>query len=77
KINGLDFDATATYNFTVPSFNAAGGDVYPALSVINTGNVDAEVMYSYLYALDTVQESNYEPQGELVYTNSDSPLGCE
>ena len=51
--------------------------VNPALNVINTGNVDAEVMYSYLETLGTVQVSNYEPQGEIVYTNSDSPLGCE
>lgn len=77
KINGKDFDTAATYKFTVPSFNAAGGDGYPALNVINTGNVDAEVMYSYLETLGTVQVSNYEPQGEIVYTNSDSPLGCE
>ena len=77
KINGKDFDTAATYKFTVPSFNAAGGDGYPELNVINTGNVDAEVMYSYLESLGTVQVSNYEPQGEIVYTNSNSPLGCE
>lgn len=77
KINGKDFDTSATYKFTVPSFNAAGGDGYPELEVINTGNVDAEVMYSYLETLGNIQVSNYEPQGEIVYTNSNSTLGCE
>ncbi|WP_322802778.1 bifunctional UDP-sugar hydrolase/5'-nucleotidase UshA [Vibrio alfacsensis] len=77
KINGKDFNAADKYKFTVPSFNAAGGDGYPELNVINTGNVDAEVMYSYLEALQTVKVENYQPQGEIVYTNSDSPLGCE
>ncbi|MCQ6453762.1 bifunctional UDP-sugar hydrolase/5'-nucleotidase, partial [Vibrio parahaemolyticus] len=73
-INGTEVDATATDKFTGPRFNAAGGEGYPALSVINTGNVDADVMYSYLDALDTVQVSNDDPLGESVYTNSDSPL---
>ena len=31
EINGKTFDAEANYSFTVPSFNAAGGDGYPKL----------------------------------------------
>ncbi len=55
QINKADFSATANYTFTVPSFNASGGDGYPKLTgsdsafpnatVITAGNlIDATVL---------------------------------
>lgn len=48
EVNGKDYSATDSYTFTVPSFNAAGGDGYPKLDPVQTGYVDAEVFYSFL-----------------------------
>ncbi|MCE2596835.1 bifunctional UDP-sugar hydrolase/5'-nucleotidase UshA [Motilimonas cestriensis] len=76
-IHGKGFSATEMYSFSVPSFNAAGGDGYPALTPVDTGYVDADVLYSYLKGKGTVIESDYTPTGDIVYLNSNSPLGCE
>ena len=76
EINGKAFSATDTYKFTVPSFNAAGGDGYPKLDPIVTGYVDAEVLYSYLKDLDTINVADFAPKGDIQYINSDSLLGC-
>ncbi|MBM7073692.1 bifunctional UDP-sugar hydrolase/5'-nucleotidase [Shewanella sp. 202IG2-18] len=57
EINGKDFDAAAMYSFTVPSFNAAGGDGYPPLigdtafdSLVMTpdaGHIDEQALKAY------------------------------
>ncbi|PHJ42508.1 hypothetical protein AK965_05365 [Vibrio sp. PID17_43] len=67
------------YQFTVPSYNAGGGDGYPKLDVVDTGNVDAAVLKDDLESLQTIAVANYEPQGEIVYTNTDVPNfgGCK
>ena len=77
EVNGKDFSATDTYTFTVPSFNAAGGDDYPKLSPVQTGYVDAEVLYSFFKDKGTIVAADYNPVGDIVYENSNSPLGCE
>ncbi|QSX38658.1 bifunctional UDP-sugar hydrolase/5'-nucleotidase UshA [Shewanella sedimentimangrovi] len=77
EINGKDFSDTDSYTFTVPSFNAAGGDGYPALTPIQTGYVDADVLYNFFKAKEAIVAADYEPMGDIVYTNSNSPLGCE
>ena len=70
-INGKGYAADATYTFTVPSFNAAGGDGYPKLSdhpgFVNTGFVDAEVLKEYLEANSPVDVNKYAPSGQMVY----------
>jgi 5'-nucleotidase/UDP-sugar diphosphatase len=77
EINGKDYSATDSYSFTVPSFNAAGGDGYPTLAPIQTGYVDAEVLYTFFKEKGTIAAADYAPMGDIAYENSNSPLGCE
>ncbi|MDA0149247.1 bifunctional UDP-sugar hydrolase/5'-nucleotidase UshA [Vibrio sp. LaRot3] len=71
KIGDKALDPAATYRFTVPSFNAAGGDGYPKLSdhpgYVNTGFVDAEVLKEYLEANSPIDVNAFESKGEMVY----------
>lgn len=71
KIGGKALDMDKTYRFTVPSFNAAGGDGYPKVSThpgyVNTGFVDAEVLKDYLEANSPVDVNKFAPKGEIVY----------
>ena len=77
-IGGKDFSPTATYKFTVPSFNAAGGDGYPKLeSPIQTGYVDADLLYSFLKEKQMITAADYNPVGDIVYQNSESVEGCK
>ncbi|KJY81482.1 5'-nucleotidase [Vibrio galatheae] len=70
-IGGKQLRLDETYRFTVPSFNAAGGDGYPKLTghpgFVNTGFVDAEVLKEYLQANSPVDINKYAPSGEIVY----------
>ncbi|MGR6501981.1 bifunctional UDP-sugar hydrolase/5'-nucleotidase UshA [Shewanella sp. Koi 1] len=78
EINGKEFSATANYKFTVPSFNAAGGDGYPKLaSPIQTGYVDADLLYSFLKEKQAIVAADYNPVGDIVYENSNSVEGCQ
>jgi len=77
-INGENFSPTGTYKFTVPSFNAAGGDGYPKLeSPIQTGFVDADLLYSFLKEKQAIKAADYSPIGDIVYENSNSVEGCQ
>ncbi|WP_260259624.1 bifunctional UDP-sugar hydrolase/5'-nucleotidase UshA [Vibrio intestinalis] len=71
KIGDKALDPAATYRFTVPSFNAAGGDGYPKLSdhagYVNTGFVDAEVLKEFLEANSPIDVNAFESKGEMVY----------
>ncbi|MHA2937828.1 bifunctional UDP-sugar hydrolase/5'-nucleotidase UshA [Vibrio sp. RC27] len=71
KVQGEPLDLTKQYRFSIPSFNAAGGDGYPKLTshagYVNTGFVDAEVLKQYLESHSPIQVSDYEPQGEMTY----------
>ncbi|MDN3614344.1 MAG: bifunctional UDP-sugar hydrolase/5'-nucleotidase UshA [Vibrio gallaecicus] len=70
-IGGKQLRLDETYRFTIPSFNAAGGDGYPKLTghpgFVNTGFVDAEVLKEYLEANSPVDVNKYAPSGEMVY----------
>ncbi|TFH92047.1 bifunctional UDP-sugar hydrolase/5'-nucleotidase UshA [Vibrio ouci] len=70
-IGGKQLRLDETYRFTVPSYNAAGGDGYPKLTghpgYVNTGFVDAEVLKEYLEANSPVDVNKYAPSGEMVY----------
>ncbi|MGD8108862.1 bifunctional UDP-sugar hydrolase/5'-nucleotidase UshA [Vibrio sp. TRT 21S02] len=70
-ISGKQLRLDETYRFTVPSYNAAGGDGYPKLTDhpghVNTGFVDAEVLKEYLEANSPVDVNKYAPSGEIVY----------
>ncbi|CCO46021.1 bifunctional UDP-sugar hydrolase and 5'-nucleotidase [Vibrio nigripulchritudo SOn1] len=71
KIGGQPLDKAKTYRFTVPSYNAAGGDGYPKLSGhpghVNTGFVDAEVLKDYLENNSPIDVNAYQPKGDMVY----------
>ncbi len=60
-----------TYRFTIPSFNAAGGDGYPNITqhpaFVNTGYVDAEVLKDFIESKGAVDVTAFQPNGEIVY----------
>ncbi|MDN3680585.1 bifunctional UDP-sugar hydrolase/5'-nucleotidase UshA [Vibrio tapetis subsp. quintayensis] len=70
-IGGKPLDPAKTYRFTVPSYNAAGGDGYPKLNshpgYVNTGFVDAEVLKDYLESNSPIKVEDYASKGEMVY----------
>ncbi|KLV09555.1 5'-nucleotidase [Photobacterium aquae] len=71
KIGGKALDSEKIYRFTVPSFNAAGGDGYPKISThpayVNTGYVDAEVLKEFITSHSPIDVNKFEPKGEIVY----------
>lgn len=73
RIDGKPLQMNKIYRFTVPSFNAAGGDGYPKLigtpGFVNTGFVDAEVLKEYLEKHSPINANAYQPKGEIVYKN--------
>ncbi len=70
-IAGKPLDLSATYRFTIPSFNAAGGDGYPKItahpSYVNTGYVDAEVLKDYIQANSPLDIADFAPKNEITY----------
>ena len=68
-IAGKALEMNATYRFTVPSFNAAGGDGYPNITAhpafVNTGYVDAEVLKEYIEANSPISVANFSPKNEI------------
>lgn len=70
-IAGKALDPKETYRFTIPSFNAAGGDGYPNITAhpayVNTGYVDAEVLKDYIEANSPIKVADFEPKNEMVY----------
>ncbi len=71
KVGGKAIDPNKTYRFSIPSYNANGGDGYPKIidlpSYVNTGFVDAEVLKAYLEAHSPIDVKAYEPKGEIKY----------
>jgi 5'-nucleotidase/UDP-sugar diphosphatase len=59
------------YRFTVPSYNASGGDGYPKVDThsgyVNTGFTDAEVLKEYLESHSPIDVNAYAPSGEMIY----------
>lgn len=57
------------YRFTVPSYNAAGGDGYPKIDThagyVNTGFTDAEVLKDYLESHSPIDVNRYAPTGQI------------
>ncbi|MEH6453607.1 MAG: bifunctional UDP-sugar hydrolase/5'-nucleotidase UshA [Psychromonas sp.] len=70
-IAGKPLDPSATYRFTIPSFNAAGGDGYPNItahpSYVNTGYVDAEVLKDYIQSNSPLDVADFAPKNEITY----------
>ncbi|HAS6908059.1 TPA: bifunctional UDP-sugar hydrolase/5'-nucleotidase [Vibrio parahaemolyticus] len=59
------------YRFTVPSYNASGGDGYPKIDThpgyVNTGFTDAEALKDYLESHSPIDVNEYAPSGEVMY----------
>ncbi|MDA0382059.1 bifunctional UDP-sugar hydrolase/5'-nucleotidase UshA [Vibrio owensii] len=59
------------YRFTVPSYNASGGDGYPKVNThpgyVNTGFTDAEVLKEFLESRSPIDVNEYAPSGDIVY----------
>lgn len=70
-IAGKALDVNKTYRFTVPSFNASGGDGYPKITglpgYVNTGFVDAEVLKDFLEKNSPLDVNAFQPKGEVKY----------
>ncbi len=73
KINGKPLDNSVTYSFSVPSYNAAGGDGYPKVNhlagYVDTGFVDAQVLKEYIQKHSPIKAKAYESKGEVVFNN--------
>lgn len=69
KIKGEPVDPAKTYRMATLSFNATGGDGYPAIDkkpgYVNTGFVDAEVLKQYIEQSSPLDVNTYEPKGEV------------
>ena len=76
SIGDKDFSETDEYTFSIPSFNAAGGDGYPELEVIDGGTVDADALQAFFVEQGSIAATDYDPIGDIVYTNSTSTEGC-
>ncbi|CAM3756082.1 Trifunctional nucleotide phosphoesterase protein YfkN precursor [Vibrio aerogenes CECT 7868] len=70
-IGGKPLQPEKTYRFSIPSFNAAGGDGYPKITqhagFVNTGFVDADVLKEYLQNHSPLNSQAYKPDGAIVY----------
>ncbi|KGT94938.1 5'-nucleotidase [Erwinia typographi] len=71
KIKGEPLQADKTYRMATLSFNATGGDGYPAVNqlpgYVNTGFVDAEVLKQYIQSHSPLNAADFAPKGEIVY----------
>ncbi|MDA9556182.1 bifunctional UDP-sugar hydrolase/5'-nucleotidase UshA [Vibrio sp.] len=71
QIGGEALVESQTYRFSIPGFNAGGGDGYPDITghsgYVDTGFVDAEVLKEYLENNSPVDVSTFEPSGEINY----------
>ncbi|CCJ78433.1 bifunctional UDP-sugar hydrolase/5'-nucleotidase [Cronobacter muytjensii] len=69
KIKGEPVDPAKTYRMATVSFNATGGDGYPAIDktpgYVNTGFVDAEVLKQYIQQNSPLDVNAFEPKGEV------------
>ncbi|EOW6770612.1 bifunctional UDP-sugar hydrolase/5'-nucleotidase UshA [Cronobacter muytjensii] len=69
KIKGEPVDPAKTYRMATLSFNATGGDGYPAIDktpgYVNTGFVDAEVLKQYIQKNSPLDVNAFEPKGEV------------
>ncbi|NRA54871.1 MAG: bifunctional UDP-sugar hydrolase/5'-nucleotidase [Gammaproteobacteria bacterium] len=70
-IAGKAINLNNTYRFTIPSFNAAGGDGYPNITAhpafVNTGYVDAEVLKEYIEVNSPINPADFAPNNEITY----------
>ncbi|WP_045385318.1 bifunctional UDP-sugar hydrolase/5'-nucleotidase UshA [Vibrio rotiferianus] len=70
-IGGKQLRLDGQYRFTVPSYNASGGDGYPKVNThpgyVNTGFTDAEVLKEFLESHSPIDVNEYATSGDIVY----------
>ncbi|MBQ4833711.1 bifunctional UDP-sugar hydrolase/5'-nucleotidase [Pseudoalteromonas sp. MMG010] len=66
KINGQPFDKNKTYRMSINSYNASGGDGYPALTdkphFVSTNHTDVEALKAFFIKHNPVYANDYAPK---------------
>jgi 5'-nucleotidase/UDP-sugar diphosphatase len=77
-VGDKSFNLKDKYRFTLPSYNAAGGNKYPKLKgkAIDTGFIDADMLYQFIKKHDTLDPVDYDRAKDVRYINSRSSDGC-
>ncbi|GIU03881.1 bifunctional metallophosphatase/5'-nucleotidase [Shewanella sp. c952] len=72
------FKLTDNYRFTLPSYNAAGGNKYPKLKekARDTGFIDADMLYQFIKKHKTLDPASYDRAKDVRYINSRNSNGC-
>ncbi len=72
------FKLTDQYRFTLPSYNAAGGNKYPKLKekARDTGFIDADMLYQFIKKHDSLDPADYNTAKDVRYINSRNSDGC-
>ncbi|MGY5449974.1 bifunctional UDP-sugar hydrolase/5'-nucleotidase UshA [Agarivorans sp. MS3-6] len=70
-IGGKALQESESYRFTIPNFNASGGDGYPKITehsgFVDTGFVDAEVLKAFMQQHSPINAADFDDQGEISY----------
>lgn len=78
KIGDRGFNIRDNYSFTLPSYNAAGGNDYPKLDkAINTGFVDADLLYQFFKKQTQINAADFDINKGITYVGSSTVLGCD
>jgi 5'-nucleotidase/UDP-sugar diphosphatase len=77
-IGGKSFNIKHSYRFTLPSYNAAGGNNYPKLKekARDTGFIDADMLYQFIKKHGTLDPVDYDTAKDVRYINARSSDGC-
>ncbi|MDB2386931.1 bifunctional UDP-sugar hydrolase/5'-nucleotidase UshA [Shewanella sp.] len=77
-VGGKPFTLTDTYRFTLPSYNAAGGNKYPKLKgkARDTGFIDADMLYQFVKKQGSLDPADYDRAEDVRYINAVSSDGC-
>ncbi|QIR14588.1 bifunctional UDP-sugar hydrolase/5'-nucleotidase UshA [Shewanella aestuarii] len=78
RIAGKPFDAMKQYSFTLPRYNAAGGNGYPVLTnAVDTGLIDADIFLQYLQQHNPINPNSPEYSNTVKFTDAKTPWGCD
>ncbi|QBF81633.1 bifunctional UDP-sugar hydrolase/5'-nucleotidase [Shewanella maritima] len=78
SINGEAFDKTKRYSFSLPGYNAGGGNGYPVLSnAVDSGYIDADLLNLYIKQHSPIDPSSDQWKHKVKFTGASTPLGCD
>ncbi|MBR9727374.1 bifunctional UDP-sugar hydrolase/5'-nucleotidase UshA [Shewanella intestini] len=78
SINGQAFNPNQQYRFSLPGYNAAGGNGYPILAdALDTGLVDADVLLEYIKQHQPLDPNNPIYQHQVKFIGASTALGCD